>query len=354
MSSITVRVAASTEYDVLIEEHALSHIGREAAQRFPVGKAVLLSDDNVFPLYGACVKKSLEDSGFSVVTIVFPHGEDAKSPESLCRLWRFMAENEITRSDTLFALGGGVVGDLGGLAAATFLRGIRLVQIPTSLLAMVDSSVGGKTAVDIPEGKNLVGAFHQPSLVLCDPTVLQTLPRRELACGMAEVIKYAFIDCPDMLPLLKVPPTGDTLLSLIASSVRDKAAIVKEDERDTGRRQLLNLGHTAAHGIELLSHFAIPHGEAVAIGMALVTRAAVRRGLCTKETENALLSLLSYHSLPTCVPYDPEALAKAALGDKKRTGERITLVLPTALGKSILYPIPVDELPAFFRDGCTE
>ncbi len=346
-----IRVTVGSGYSVLVEEGLLDSAGALARKLVTSATAVIVSDERVFALYGERLCRSLEKNGFQALSFVFPHGESSKSPETLLALWRFLADHRVTRSDTLFALGGGVVGDLTGFAAATYLRGIAYIQIPTSLLAMVDSSVGGKTAVDLPEGKNLVGAFYQPRLVLCDPQLLETLPKEELRCGMAEVIKYAFINRKEMLPLLKEELSLATLRALITESVRDKAEIVAEDERDTGVRQLLNLGHTAAHGIELLSGYTVSHGDAVAIGMAYVTRAAVHRGICDKGVLSALLSLLEKHGLPTECPYSAKELADAALGDKKRSGGSITLVLPVALGQSSLCTYPVSELESFFRDA---
>ncbi len=350
-ATTNIHVHVGGGYSVLVEEGLLDRAGACARDVIPVSLAVIVSDDRVFPLYGERLSRSLAAAGFAVKQFVFPHGEAQKSPDTLLSLWRFLAENRVTRKDALFALGGGVTGDLCGFAAATYLRGVHLVQVPTSLLAMVDSSVGGKTAVDLPEGKNLVGAFYQPSLVLCDPLVLTTLPAEELRCGMAEVIKYAFINRKEMLPLLEKEATGETLRALIEESIRDKAEIVACDERDTGVRQLLNLGHTAAHGIELLSGYTLSHGDAVAVGTVIATRAAVRRGLCERAVLDRLLALLTAHGLPTETALSGASLAEAALGDKKRAGGEITLVIPVSLGRSELRVFPVEELKRFFEDG---
>ena len=350
-SKIEIELPVGQGYRILIEDGLLDRIGAYAGALLPVGKAVIVSDSHVYPLYGERLSASLTQAGFAVVSFVFPAGEASKSAETLFSLWRFLAENEVTRRDSIFALGGGVTGDLAGFAAASFLRGIPFVQVPTSLLAMVDSAVGGKTAIDIPEGKNLVGAFYQPRAVLCDPLLLASLPEAELRCGMAEVIKYAFINRPSMLPYLASRPTKEALTRLIAEAIRDKAAIVAEDERDTGVRQLLNFGHTPAHAIELLSDFSVPHGYAVAAGMLLMTRAAVRRGYCEKDVLSALESILSANDIPCDLPYTADALSGAALRDKKRMGDKLTLVIPVSLGKCELLSMPVTCLTAFFDDG---
>lgn len=340
----TVTVNASRKYEVRIEEGLLKAAGQHIAEIHKPCSCMLVSDETVFALYGETVVTSLQDAGFSVQTFIINPGEASKSTATLVQLWETLAECRITRSDLLVALGGGVVGDLTGFAAATFLRGIDFVQLPTTLLAMVDSSVGGKTAVDLAHGKNLAGAFYQPSLVLCDPSALGTLTPEIFADGMAEVIKYGFINRPDLLKQLQ----GDSdITDIITLCVEDKRDIVEADERDNGCRQLLNLGHTLAHGIELNSDYTISHGSAVAIGMVLITKAAVANGFCSADTLDILLQLLNKFSLPTETIYTCTQLCEAALEDKKRKGGFITLVVPTETGKSELKKMSVDALPEF-------
>ena len=340
----TVKVNASKKYDVRIANGLLTQAGQHIAELHKPCSCMLVSDETVFALYGETVKNELCQAGFTVHTFIIKPGEASKSTSNLVLLWETLAECSITRSDLLVALGGGVVGDLTGFAAATFLRGIDYVQIPTTLLAMVDSSVGGKTAVDLQHGKNLAGAFCQPSLVLCDPDALQTLPAEIFADGMAEVIKYGFINRPDLLRILQ----GDyDIADIITLCVEDKRDIVEADERDNGCRQLLNLGHTLAHGIELFSDYTIPHGSAVAIGMVLITKAAIANGLCCADTLDILLTLLNKFSLPTETQFTCAQLCEAALEDKKRKGGFITLVVPTETGKSELKKLAVEALPAF-------
>lgn len=339
-----VRVEASLSYDVLIEKGLLADAGRYIKDIAKGKTAVIISETNVFPLYGGILKNTLIKEGFEVLSFVFPAGEESKNTETLVSLWEFLAENHITRSDTLVALGGGVTGDLTGFAAATFLRGIRYVGIPTTLLSMVDSSVGGKTAVDLKGGKNLAGAFYQPSLVLIDPETLDTLPESIFSDGMAEVIKYGMINLPDFLKKLE---ENCDISDIIEISVKDKRDIVAVDEKDTGIRQLLNFGHTPAHSVELLSDFTISHGSAVAIGMVIMTKASVKAGLCEESALGILLSLLRKYSLPEELVFSPESIADAALNDKKRSGDTITLVIPEKAGHCTLKKFPVSEVYSF-------
>ena len=239
---------------------------------------------------------------------------------------------------------------MAGFAAATYLRGIPFVQFPTTLLAMVDSSVGGKTGADLSIGKNLIGAFHQPSAVFCDTNTLQTLPDNIFADGCAEVIKYGYINDPILLEMLK-KPFAAAPDEIIARCVANKRDLVEADERDTGARQLLNLGHTAAHAIEMLSNFTISHGSAVAIGMVLMAKAAVAAGLCEQDVPAHMEAMLKAYHLPTECKSGAKELAKVALSDKKRKGDSITLVLPERIGSSRLYPVPADTLAAFFKGG---
>ncbi len=349
MKRITIN--ASTKYDIVIGRHLLSEAGKYCREALGgVCRVCVVSDDTVASLYLDTVKASLEGSGFSVESFVFPHGEPSKSTETLISLWEFLAAKHLTRSDALIALGGGVVGDLCGFAAATYLRGIRFVQIPTTLLAAVDSSVGGKTGVDLRAGKNLAGAFHQPSLVLCDVATLDTLSPEFFADGCAEVIKYGVIRDRELFERLR-GNFREEIEEIIARCVRHKAEIVEADEFDLGTRQLLNLGHTVGHAIETCSEMRISHGSAVAIGMVIVTRAAISLGLCPDGDLDALISLLKKLGLPTECPYSAAELASVASADKKRAGSKITLVLPFGIGDSRLYPIVVDELSSLIEKG---
>ena len=347
----TIHITASREYDVIIGRDLLDQLG-EHARRVLKGKhAAVVTDSNVAPLYLGQAYASLKAAGFEVSTFSFPAGEENKNGNTYLTLLNFLAEKRLTRSDALIALGGGVVGDLTGFTAATFLRGISCIQIPTTLLACVDSSVGGKTAIDLPAGKNLAGAFYQPDLVLCDPDLIESLPEKVFADGCAEVIKYGMLGSAELLKKLQETHARDQLEYVIAKCVEMKRDVVQGDEFDTGNRQLLNLGHTFAHSIEKLSHYAIPHGSAVAMGMRLITRAAIERGFCTRECLAVLEELLKKHSLPLHTDYSAEDLAEIALSDKKRSGENITLAVPCGFGESRLHKISVDELTGWAQAG---
>ena len=346
-----VTVSASRTYEVQIEKGLLARAGACVSKLLPPPRTVMVvSDDTVFALWGEKLTASLTEAGYTVKEFVIPHGERSKTPDTLFSLWNALAAEGLTRTDCLAALGGGVVGDIVGFAAATFLRGIPFVQFPTTLLAMVDSSVGGKTAVDLPAGKNLVGAFNQPVGVFCDTDTLSTLPAEIYADGCAEVIKYGYINDPTLLEMLKKDFSADPD-EVIARCVADKRDVVEADERDTGVRQLLNLGHTAGHAVEHCSNFKISHGSAVAIGMMLMTKAAIAHGICDPEVLPHMKDMLKAYRLPTDCPFGAKELAAVAMGDKKRAGKKITLVLPQKIGESILYPMEAKDLEAFFAKG---
>jgi len=344
----TVSVSASRSYEVHIGAGLLNMLGKQAENLLKGRKICVVSDDLVAGYYLKRAENSLKDAGFTVFSHVFPHGEAAKSGENFLNLLNFLAENRFTRADGLVALGGGVTGDLTGFAAACYLRGVKYIQVPTSLLAMVDSSVGGKTAIDLPAGKNLCGAFWQPVQVLCDTDLLATLPDAVFTDGCAEVIKYAVLGDPALFETLK-QGIGDRLEAVVATCVEAKRALVEEDEFDTGRRQLLNLGHTLGHAMEANSDFALSHGQAVSIGMAMIARAAAEKGLCTGETRDEILSLLQQYGLPTETDQCADAICRTALGDKKRQSDTLTLIVPREIGKCDLHPIPVVELPNWIR-----
>lgn len=349
MTTVTVR--ASRPYEVTIGRGLLDTVGRQAAGQWKGRSAAVVSDSTVAPLYLNRVKDSLERAGFRVHSFVFPAGEDQKNGGTYLKLLEFLAARRLTRADGLIALGGGVVGDLAGFAAATFLRGIGFLQLPTTLLAAVDSSVGGKTAIDLTNGKNLAGAFYQPQAVLCDLDTLDTLPAEVFADGCAEVIKYGVIGDPALLARLETVDFRADPEELVARCVAQKRDLVEQDEFDTGARQLLNLGHTLGHGVEACSGYTVSHGRAVAIGMTLVTRAAVAFGRCPAEVLPRLRRLLERYGLPDATAYSAQALYEKTLSDKKRSGDTISLVVPIAWGASQLVRIPVSELPAWIERG---
>ncbi len=345
-----VTVNASRVYDIIIDKGILDKAGELSASVKKPCRAAILSDSNVAPIYLERLEASLKKAGYSTVSYIIPAGEESKSSGSYIKLLSFLAQNALTRSDCIFALGGGVVGDLAGFAAATYLRGIEFIQIPTTLLAMVDSSVGGKTAIDIPEGKNLVGAFYQPSLVICDYETLSTLKKDTFADGMAEVIKYGIINDRPLFEKLK-SPIDSQIEDIIENCVKNKRDVVDADERDNSVRQLLNLGHTMAHSIEILSSFNISHGSAVAIGTAAICRVASSLSLCPESDTKEVMEMLERYGLPTSCPYSASELASVALSDKKRSGGKMTLVMPYGIGDSRLYPVKVSELEEYFGRG---
>ena len=346
----TVTVNASTSYDIIIGADLLDSLGEYTKVAVGVHRVCIVTDDTVDALYSTRAEKSLVNSGFDVIKFVIEHGEASKCTANLVALLEFLAENRLTRSDVIVALGGGVVGDLAGFAAAVYLRGIRFVQVPTTLLAAVDSSVGGKTAVDLIAGKNLAGAFHQPSLVLCDHKTLDTLPTEIFSDGCAEVIKYGVINDRPLFNKLK-EGIRNNIEDVIAECVIRKADIVSKDEFDNGCRQLLNLGHTVGHAIELCSDLAISHGSAVAIGMVIVTRMAVRMCLCPENDLCELIAALKAEGLPTECSFTADELAAVATADKKRSGDSIALIVPYGIGNSRPMKVPVSQLSELIAKG---
>ena len=328
MPTITVRTARP--YDVTIQTGLLDRVGECSAPLLPGRTAALVTDSTVDPLYGDRAQASLEAAGFRVCRLVLPAGEQTKS---------------LSRTDAVFALGGGVIGDLAGFASAVYLRGIRYVQLPTTLLAAVDSSVGGKTAIDLAAGKNLAGAFHQPAAVFCDPTLLSTLPAETFSDGCAEVVKYALLDGEPLRTLLADPAKVDWE-RVVAACVAVKRDLVEKDEHDLGERMLLNLGHTFGHAVEQASALTVTHGKAVAIGMVAASRLAAALGLCGASLPAEVAELLTRYGLPVESPYPPSRLLPAMGTDKKRAGQVLRLVLPERFGKCVLRETPVDELPS--------
>ena len=346
----TVTVNASNKYNILIEHASLAKAGELCAETIGVCNGVIITDSNVDKLYSNILEESLVAAGYEISKFVFEAGEKSKNSDTLINIFEFMAENGITRSDCVFALGGGVVGDIAGFASAIYLRGIRFVQFPTTLLSAVDSSVGGKTGIDLSSGKNLVGAFHQPSLVVCDYSLLDTLSPEFFTDGCAEVIKYSVINDSALFDVLN-DGIRKNIESVIASCVINKGKIVEEDEFDNGKRQLLNLGHTVGHAIEKLSNFSVSHGYAVSIGMVIVMRAATALGYCRESELQKLISLLQKTGLPTSCDYTAKELASAALSDKKRKGNSITLAVPYGIGDTRLLKLPITELESFIEKG---
>ena len=346
---IPVRVREG--YNVVIGSGLLEESGSLLRAALGDCRLALVTDSNVAELYLERVLISLRAAGYGVNSFVFAAGEQNKNMQTLADVLEFFAGERLTRTDCVLALGGGVTGDMAGFAAGCYLRGIRYVQLPTTLLSAVDSSVGGKTAVDLAPGKNLAGLFHQPSLVLCDTNCLNTLPQSEFANGAAEAIKTGILEGEELFSLLESGNAREHIDEIIARCVAFKARVVEQDETETGLRKTLNLGHTAGHAIEQCSGYTIPHGHAVAAGLAIIARAAEALGWASEPIEARILASLRANSLPTTTSFSPEALANAALSDKKRAGGQMTLVVPRGIGDCTLMDIPVEQLERVFRAG---
>lgn len=347
----TVTIHTARPYEVVIGGGLLSRAGALLAEKLKPCTAALVADGSVDALYGDRAAASLTEAGFRVLRRLHPPGEEAKSLPFLGRLLEFLAEHGVTRSDLIVALGGGVTGDLAGFAAAVYLRGIRYVQLPTTFLAAVDSSVGGKTAVNLRAGKNLAGAFHQPEAVLCDCDTLKTLPEEVYSAGAAEAVKCGMLADEALFRRLGENGARRGVEEIIARCVGIKGEIVAADEREAGLRQLLNFGHTAGHALERCSGYRMSHGHAVAVGMLVAARAAEKMGICEAPCAEPLSAVLAACKLPLRCPYPADALAEAALSDKKRRGGELTLVVPVRVGACRMLKIPVEELAAFFRAG---
>lgn len=336
-STAKITVHASGTYDILISKEGLSDIGQVLKERFKPCTIAILSDDKVFPLYGKTVTDSLQSAGFRIVTHVIANGEQSKTLDNVTAFIDSMVKAQVTRTDMILALGGGVVGDMAGFAAAIYLRGIPYIQVPTTLLAAVDSSVGGKTAVDISAGKNLVGAFHQPALVYLDTETLNTLDPAVMRDGFAEVIKYGIILDSKLFDTVATPGSFD-LKEVIARCIEIKRDVVEQDEFDRGLRGLLNFGHTFGHAIEKLSGFTISHGSAVARGMIIAAKVARVYGFT--DYTDVITKVIKDYGFETGCPYSANELYSVILSDKKRSGADITLVLPKRIGACSLEKMP--------------
>ena len=343
----TVMVNASSTYPVHIGPGLLEKAGGLIAGVTKSRNCAVITDSTVGPLYAAPVCRSLQDAGFRVCMHTFPAGEQNKNLATYGGMLEFLAENKFTRSDFVVALGGGVVGDMAGFAAATYQRGIDFVQVPTTFLAAADSSVGGKTAIDLQAGKNLAGAFHQPKLVICDTDTFSSLPAETFADGMAETLKHGLIADKAFFDFLMTEDVHANIGDVVRRDMEIKAAVVNEDEFERGRRKLLNFGHTLGHAIEKISGFTITHGHAVGIGMALAARAGEKLGHSPAGTLDAILSANKKHGLPTECPYTAAEVYAAATSDKKRDGGSIDVVVLEEIGKAKTVRLDMEGLRKF-------
>ncbi|MBQ9103749.1 MAG: 3-dehydroquinate synthase [Clostridia bacterium] len=342
----TVKIKASKSYSVLIGENLINSLPKHFQKAKIGGKLLIITDEKVNSFYGDKVLDILTFAGYNVQKYVVSGGEKSKSGKVYLEILDYLAQNEYTRKDTIVALGGGVVGDLAGFVSATYLRGINFVQIPTTLLAFADSSVGGKTAINLKSGKNLVGAFYQPKLVVCDISLIKTLDKKDYASGMAEIIKYGMIFDKKLLELIK-NGMEENAEEIIFKCVALKKRVVQKDEKDNGVRGLLNFGHTLGHAVEKCSGFRVAHGKAVAIGMSIITETCVRKGLIESEVLNTLTELLVQYGLPTKTDIPLETLMEATMLDKKRKGGIITAVIPKKMGKCILKDFTIESWKDF-------
>jgi len=340
----------SKQYSIMIERGLLQDVGKHIQSNYKSKKIAVVTDTNVDTLYGNILLDSLTAQGFTVTKIVIPPGEKSKSMAMLEFLYGQFLDFKISRSDLIIAFGGGVVGDLVGYAAATYLRGIGFIQIPTTLLAQIDSSIGGKVAVNLPNGKNLVGTFYHPEAVFIDPNLLNTLPLRVLRDGIGEVIKYCGISKTDLFEKLTSYENETELLAniegVIATCCRIKQQVVEEDEKDTGVRMTLNFGHTIGHAIEnFFNYETYTHGEAVAIGMAHITLRSEALGITAPGTAQALITLIEKYGLPTtATEYNQQALLESITLDKKNSNNGLHIILLSEMGKALIHRINSNEM----------
>lgn len=352
MEVISVNLQSS-KYDIVIENGILDDVGAEVREIYKEIKIAVVTDDNVYKLYGKTVEKSLKKYNFKPCFIILNPGEDSKSIETLQNLYDNFLKFGLTRSDLIIALGGGVIGDLAGFAAATYLRGIEFVQIPTTLLAQIDSSIGGKVAVNLKQGKNLIGSFYQPKKVIIDPLAIKTLSNEQLKAGLSEVIKYACIKDEQFFNyLMEIKTMKDLFNSLeyiIYTCCNIKKEIVEIDEKDNGIRMILNFGHTLGHALERYLNFNITHGEAVAIGMHYITNKTEELGYTKRGSKFKLEKLLDNFNINYDLPnVDMETIRKYILFDKKNKSGNINLVILRKIGEAFIETVPIERINYFF------
>ncbi|MEG1469921.1 MAG: 3-dehydroquinate synthase [Anaerovoracaceae bacterium] len=340
-------VSTASPYDIIIGKGLIKDVGQYIKTCLSPCKLCIVTDSTVNSLYSEMLKCSLLASGYTVSKIVFPPGEHSKSLSTYANILEALADEGLTRSDAIISLGGGVVGDIAGFAAATYMRGIPYIQVPTTYLSALDASIGGKTSINLLSGKNLVGAFWQPALVICDYQTFDTLPPVRLMDGISEAIKHAVVSDGSLIPHI----LDDNYEYVIDRCVSIKKSIVEADERDTGLRQLLNFGHTVGHGIEKLSAFSVSHGHAVAKGMVVEARAAFKFGLTKVDISTNLEDILHSLGFDLSVPYSDEEIYRYALMDKKISGSKINMVIPDSIGKCHLQKIDLKDLKAFIHIG---
>lgn len=372
-----IHISASNPYDVVMGRDLLRNTGDILQGMYPtdlhshqydefaktikkklcdVKKICVITDEIVMSLYGDILLTSLTSAGYDAHSFCMSAGESGKSITAFSDILEYLAEKGFTRSDAIIAFGGGTVGDTAGFAAATYMRGISFIQFPTTLLSAVDSSIGGKTSVNLQCGKNLAGAFHQPELVVFDETLIKTLPEAEMKNGLSEIIKAAIISDKEFFDYLAKTHIDDlSVLAVVASAVNIKREIVEKDERDNGVRQVLNFGHTAGHAIERCSDYMVHHGAAVAEGMCIMSRAGTVMGITDPVCCRKIVNILKFHGITTmcdnAIKYTASGLASAAAFDKKRKGEKTALIFPVNIGEMKIIYVDEDEVESIFKLG---
>lgn len=344
----TIKVQTGRPYDILIERGLINKVGELVKTVSNADKITVVTDSNVEKLYADAVVNQLKAQNYDTNLFVFSAGEESKRLSTIENMYSSFADFHMTRKDLVIALGGGVTGDMAGFAAASYMRGIEFVQIPTSLLAQVDSSVGGKTGVDIEQGKNLVGAFWQPNMVIIDPDTLKTLPDYYINDGMAEVIKYGCIKNSKLFDTLENKNALDIIEDIIEICVSIKRDVVNADEREKGERMLLNFGHSLGHSLEKIYNYkGLSHGQAVAIGMCMISAASEKAGITEQGTTDRIISLCQKYSLPTDDKTSKAEIASVCSSDKKSGGDSISLVLLSKIGKSFTQKTKLADLENF-------
>lgn len=344
-----IKINVSKPYDVLIQKEILSQTGNLISNIRNNCKVVVVSDDRVFSLYGNNVCNSLNKADFKISYFTFKNGEPSKNMSTALKITEYFSKCGLTRNDLVIALGGGVVGDLVGFASSIYLRGIPFVQVPTTLLSMIDSSIGGKTGVNSTFGKNLIGTFYQPKLVICDPNVLNTLHKNDFLDGISEAIKYGIIQDKELF--LKLQSKNYDIEDIIENCISIKKSIIVNDEFDTGIRQTLNFGHTIGHAVEKLSNYQISHGRGVAIGMVAITKSVEKALLCKHNISEKITNILDIYNIDYKCDYISKDIANIVLSDKKRKTDKITLVLPQSIGQVYLKEFNINDIEDFLSLG---
>ncbi len=342
-----IKIKTSRNYEVIVGAGASLSIGAEISAISSPARILTVTDDNVAPLHADAFISLLPDNAEKHIFIL-PHGEEHKSIETVVAILTYLKEHGFDRNDLIIALGGGVIGDMAAFAASIYMRGIDFINVPTTLLAQVDSSVGGKTGVDFGGAKNIIGTFYQPQLVICDTNFLNTLPDDIFSDGCAEVIKYAFINDPILLELID-SGIKNNIESIVSRCVSNKNDIVSRDEFDRGERALLNFGHTIGHAVEELSGYKISHGKSVAIGMAVISQACEMMGICADGVYEKLVAVLTANSLPTSTEFTADAITDAVKNDKKKSGNEISVIVPLSISQTQIKKMSFDEFYALIK-----